>query len=108
MRFGVAAERQPPSVAPGYTFEPIGGVHEERRQPKRRPNLGDEGVETAHDAASRSDQQEALPVTKAGPLDDASDVIEEVDGIQIVDHPQHAVFKISRTRPPLDPRANQG
>ena len=42
------------SVAPGYTFEPIGGSHEEQREPKLRPNLGDEGVETAHDAASRS------------------------------------------------------
>ena len=48
-----------------------------------------------------ADQQEPLSVTKAGPLDDASNVIEEVDGIQIVDQPQHAVFKISRTRPPL-------
>ena len=55
-----------------------------------------------------ADQQEALSVTKAGPLDDASDVIEKVDGIQIVDQPQHAVFKISRTRPPLGLRANQG
>ena len=55
-----------------------------------------------------ADKQEPLSVTKAGPLDDAPNVIEEVDGIQIVDHPQHAVFKISRTRPPLDPRANQG
>ena len=52
--------------------------------------------------------QEPLSVTKAGPLDDASNVIEEVDGIQIVDQPQHAVFKISRTRPPLGLRANQG
>ena len=51
--------------------------------------------------------QEPLSVTKAGPLDDASNVIEEVDGIQIVDRPQHAVFKISRTRPPLGLRANQ-
>ena len=48
-----------------------------------------------------ADQREPLSVTKAGPLDDASNVIEEVDGIQIVDQPQHAVFKISRTRPPL-------
>ena len=54
-----------------------------------------------------ADQQEPLSVTKAGPLDDASNVIEEVDGIQIVDQPQHAVFKISRTRPPLGLRANQ-
>ena len=52
--------------------------------------------------------QEPLSVTKAGPLDDASNVIEEVDGNQIVDQPQHAVFKISRTRPPLGLRANQG
>src|SRR6516162_2724059 len=51
--------------------------------------------------------QEPLSVTKAGPLDDASNVIEEVDGTQIVDQPQHAVFKISRTRPPLGLRANQ-
>ena len=51
--------------------------------------------------------QEPLSVTKAGPLDDASNVIEEVDGIQIVDQRQHAVFKISRTRPPLALRANQ-
>ena len=50
-----------------------------------------------------ADQQEALSVTKAGPLDDASDVIEEVDGIQIVDQPQHVFFKISRTRPPPIP-----
>src|SRR6516164_123486 len=42
------------SGAPGYTFEPIGGFHEEPRQSKRRPNPGDEGVETAHGAASRS------------------------------------------------------
>src|SRR6516162_4188589 len=55
-----------------------------------------------------ADEQEPLSVTKAGPLDDALDVIEEVDGIQIVDHPQHAVFKISRRRPPLGLRANQG
>ena len=48
-----------------------------------------------------ADQQEPLSVTKAGPLDDAPNVIEEVDGIQIVDQSQHAVFKISRTRPPL-------
>src|SRR5262252_8985924 len=53
-----------------------------------------------------ADQQEPLSVTKAGSLDDASNVIEEVDGIQIVE-PQHAVFKISRTRPPLGLRANQ-
>ena len=52
--------------------------------------------------------QEPLSVTKAGPLDDASNVIEEVDGIQIVDQPQHAVFKISRTRPPLGLPANEG
>ena len=50
--------------------------------------------------------QEPLSVTKAGPLDDASNVIEEVDGNQIVDQPQHAVFKISRTRPLLGLRAN--
>jgi hypothetical protein len=55
-----------------------------------------------------ADRQEPLSVTRAGPLDDASNVIEEVDGIQIVDQPQHAVFKISRTRPPLGLRANQG
>ena len=54
-----------------------------------------------------ADQQEPLSETKAGPLDDTSNVIEEVDGIQIVDQPQHAVFKISRTRPPLGLRANQ-
>ena len=48
-----------------------------------------------------ADRQEPLSVTKAGPLDEASNVIEEVDGIQIVDQPQHAFFKISRTRPPL-------
>jgi hypothetical protein len=54
-----------------------------------------------------SDQQEPLSVTKASPLDDASNDIEEVDDIQIVDQPQHAVFKISRTRPPLGLRANQ-
>ena len=54
-----------------------------------------------------ADQQEPLSVTKAGPLDDASNVIEEVDGILIVDQPQHAVFKISRTRPLLGLRANQ-
>ena len=52
--------------------------------------------------------QEPLSVTKAGPLDDASNVIEEVDGNQIVDQPQHAVFKISRTRPPLGLPANEG
>ena len=55
-----------------------------------------------------ADQQEPLSETKASPLDDASHVIEEVDGILIVDPPQHAVFKISRTRPPLGLRANQG
>jgi len=54
-----------------------------------------------------ADQQEPFSVTKAGPLDDASNVIEEVDGNQIVDQPQHAVFKISRTRPLLGLRANQ-
>ena len=54
-----------------------------------------------------ADRQEPLSVTKAGPLDEASNVIEEVDGIQIVDQPQHAFFKISRTRPPLGLRANQ-
>ena len=36
-----------------------------------------------------ADQREPLSVTKAGPLDDASNVIEEVDDIQIVDQPQH-------------------
>src|SRR6516165_1923118 len=30
------------------------GFHEQLRQRQRRPNLGHEGVETAHDAASRS------------------------------------------------------
>ena len=54
-----------------------------------------------------AEQPEPFSVTKAGPLDDASNVIEEVDGILIVDQPQHAVFKISRTRPPLGLRANQ-
>ena len=54
-------------------------------------------------------------MTKAGPLDDASNVIEKVD-----DQPQHlpgitgpvtdlplAVFKISRTRPRLGLQANE-
>ena len=54
-----------------------------------------------------ADQREPLSVTKAGPLDDASNVIEEVDGIQIVDQSQHAVFKISRTRPPLGLQASE-
>ena len=48
-----------------------------------------------------ADQQEPLSVTKADPPDDASNVIKEVDDLGIVDQPQHAVFKISRTRPPL-------
>ena len=55
-------------------------------------------------------------MTKAGPLDDASNLIEKVD-----DQPQQlpaitgpvtdlplAVFKISRTRPPLGLPANEG
>jgi hypothetical protein len=68
-----------------------------------------------------ADQQlPPLPVTKADPLDDASNVIEGVDGIPIVDQPRHlqgingpvtdlplAVFKISRTRPPLGLQANE-
>jgi hypothetical protein len=67
-----------------------------------------------------ADQQEPLSVTKADPLDDASIVIEEVDGIRIVDQPQPlqgitgpdtdlplAVFKMSRTRPPLGLQANE-
>jgi hypothetical protein len=62
--------------------------------------------ESLHETVA--DQQEPLSVTKAGPLDDTSNVIEEVDGIQIVDQAQHAVFKISRTRPPLGLPANQG
>jgi hypothetical protein len=58
-----------------------------------------------------ADQQEQLSVIKDGPLDDTSNVIEEVDGIRTVDQPQHlqdiitgrvtdlplAAFKISRT-----------
>ena len=36
-----------------------------------------------------ADQQEPLSVTKAGPLDDTSNLIEEVDGIRTVDQPQH-------------------
>jgi hypothetical protein len=64
---------------------------------------------------SVADQQEPVSVTKAGPLDDASNVIEKVD-----DQPQHlpgitgpvtdlplAVFKISRTRPRLGLQANE-
>ena len=62
-----------------------------------------------------ADQQELLSVTKAGPLNDASNLIEKVD-----DQPQHlpvitgpvtdlplAVFKISRTRPPLGLQTNE-
>jgi hypothetical protein len=62
-----------------------------------------------------ADQQEPLSVTKAGPLDDTSNVIEKVD-----DHPQHlpgitgpvtdlppAIFKIWRTRPRLGLQANE-
>ena len=48
-----------------------------------------------------ADQQEPLSETKASPLDDASNVIERVDGIEIVDQPRHVFSKISRTRPPL-------
>jgi hypothetical protein len=67
-----------------------------------------------------ADQQEPLSVTKADPLDDASNVTEEVDDIRIVDQPQHlqgitgpvtdpplAVFKISRPRPSLGLQANE-
>jgi hypothetical protein len=57
---------------------------------------------------------------KADPLDDATNVIEEVDGIRTVDQPQHlrgitgrvtdlplAVFKIPQKRPPLGLQANE-
>ena len=67
-----------------------------------------------------ADQQEPFSVTKADPLDHASNGIEEVDGIRTVDQPQHlpgltgpatdlplAVFNMSRTRPPLGLQANE-
>ena len=51
-----------------------------------------------------ADQEEPPSVTKAGPLDDASNIIEKVDDQPqlgpVADLPQ-AVFKISRTRPRL-------
>jgi hypothetical protein len=46
-------------------------------------------------------------VTKAGPLDDASNVIEEVDGIQIVDRPKSGFQNFANTsaaRPSSEPR----
>jgi hypothetical protein len=67
-----------------------------------------------------ADQQEPLSVAKADLLDHASNGIEEFDGIRIVDQPQHlpsitgpvtdlplAVFKVSRTRPPLGLQSNE-
>ena len=58
-----------------------------------------------------ADQQELLSVTKAGPLNDASNLINQpqhVPGITgpVTDLPP-AVFKISRTRPPLGLQTNE-
>ena len=62
-----------------------------------------------------ADQQEPLSVTKAGPLNDASNLIEKVDDQPqllpvitgpVTDRPL-AVFKTSRTRPRLGLQANE-